>query len=168
MSAPTRIVGKGRSLNKKAPDFTLPDQHGKPFHFYEALKSGPYLIVFYPGDFTAVCTAQLCDYRDHLEDFGRYNVQIVGISKNPQDSHRRFATQHGFSFPLLSDPNEDVAKAYGCRSLLMFGGVSRALAIVSTDQRIRYHYVESTVITRRTAQELLKVLEQLKTESALS
>ncbi|MCB0417935.1 MAG: redoxin domain-containing protein [Bdellovibrionales bacterium] len=168
MAATARIVGKGRWLDKKAPDFTLPDQYGKPFHFYEALKSGPHLLVFYPGDFTKVCTAQLCDYRDHMDDFGSLNVRIVGISKNPQESHGRFATQYGFSFPLLSDPSEEVAKSYGCRSLLMFGGVSRALAVVSTDQRIRYHYVESTVITRRTAHELLEVLEQLKSESKLT
>lgn len=168
MSATERLVGKGRWLDKNAPDFALPDQNGKLFQFHESLKQNPYLLVFYPGDFTAVCTKQLCDYRDHLGEFKAFDVNVAGISKNSIESHSRFATQNGFAFPLLSDPNEDVAKAYGCRSLLMFGGVSRAIAIVGKNQRIRYHYVENTSITRRKASELLDVLAQLKADSQLA
>jgi peroxiredoxin Q/BCP len=109
-----------------------------------------------------VCTKQLCDYRDHLEQFVQLGVQIVGISKNSTSEHIKFARAHKFPFLLLSDSGQSVAKMYGCTSLLMMGTVSRAVFIVNTQGIILYRYVEPIALTRRTADELLDVISDLK------
>jgi peroxiredoxin Q/BCP len=119
-------------------------------------------MPFYPGDFQPVCTKQLCSYRDNVTSFIDFGVQIVGISKNSPEDHASFAEQYGFTFPLLSDPGHKTAKAYGCTSLLMLGGISRAVFIVGRDREVLYRYVEATVFTRRTAGELIEILAELK------
>src|SRR5262245_28208561 len=69
-------------IGKPAPDFSLRDEAGRPFHLYAALREGPLLLAFYPGDFTPVCTKQLCNYRDAIDDFRELGIGIVGISHN--------------------------------------------------------------------------------------
>lgn len=150
-----------------APDFALESQTHEQVRLSDVLKKGPVLLVFYPGDFTPVCTRQLCNYRDSLESFRRYGVQLVGVSFNTPLQHKAFAAKYGFDFPLLSDPKRDVAKLYGCTSLLMLGNVSRAVFIVSADGRILYRYVEPTTLTRRKADELLEILARLRENGAL-
>lgn len=76
-----------------APDFTLENQAREPVCFNDVLKKGPVLLVFYPGDFTPVCTRQLCNYRDSLESFRRYGVQLVGVSFNTPLQHKAFAAR---------------------------------------------------------------------------
>ena len=150
-----------------APDFTLENQRHEAVRFSDILKNGPVLLVFYPGDFTPVCTSQLCNYRDSLESFQRFGVQLVGVSFNTPLQHKAFAEKYGFDFPLLSDPKKETAKLYGCTSLLMLGNVSRAVFIVSADGRILYRYVEPTSLTRRKADELLTILVGLKQSGAI-
>lgn len=150
-----------------APNFELEDQFKKKVSLNDILQKGSALVVFYPGDFTMVCTAQLCNYRDNLDAFNELGVQIVGISANSPEEHIEFAKRYEFPFSLLSDPNHEVAKAYGCTSLLMLGGVSRAVFILGKNGRILYRYVEPTAITRRKADELVKILQDLKKNNLL-
>jgi peroxiredoxin Q/BCP len=120
------------------------------------------LLVFYPGDFTPVCTKQLCEYRDHFDHFIKLGIQIIGISKNTPEEHAAFKKQYGFQFPLLSDPENVVAKEYKCGSKWMFGAVSRANVIVDQNQNIVYRYVEKLPITRRKADEMQEILLSLQ------
>src|SRR5262249_7030977 len=122
--------GVGTVVGKKAPNFSLLDSQGRSFEFFDALRQGPAVIAFYPGDFTRVCTKQLCNYRDNWDEFSNLGVQVVGVSKNPVEQHVKFNQQYQFPFPLLSDPDHKVAKAYGCASILLLGGISRATVIV--------------------------------------
>ena len=61
------------------------------------------MLLFYPGDNTAVCTRQFCSYRDNAEAFGALEATVVGISSNSLESHEGFATKHGLNVPLLAD-----------------------------------------------------------------
>ncbi|MEW6056914.1 MAG: peroxiredoxin [Bdellovibrionota bacterium] len=158
---------QGIAIGTQVPEFSLKDQNGQQVQLADILRGGPALLVFYPGDFTMVCTKQLCNYRDNLEAFNQFGIQIVGISGNPSESHAEFAKEYDFSFRLLSDPKKEVAKAYGCNSLLMLGGVSRAVFIVGKNGRLLYRYVEPTALTRRKADELIEVLKDLRAKHML-
>ncbi len=68
------------------------------------------MLYFYPRDNTPGCTQEACDFRDRVKDFG---VPVLGVSGDSIKSHRRFAEKYDLNFPLLSDPDREVADAYG-------------------------------------------------------
>ncbi len=121
------MEGEGAVVGKKAPNFILSDQDGKDIALNEICKNGPVMIAFYPGDFTLTCTKQLCNYRDNLNQFTEMGVTVLGISKNSPTEHKKFSDHYSLTFPLLSDPDKDVAKKFKCESLVMLGAVSRAV-----------------------------------------
>jgi peroxiredoxin Q/BCP len=161
------MEGQGTAVGKKAPNFSLTSHGGANVTLLEELKLGPVMLVFYPGDFTPVCTKQLCNYRDHLLDFEKLGVRIIGISTNNSESHQKFAEKFDLPFRLLSDPDHKVAKMFECTSLLMLGRVSRAVVIINNQGVILYRYVEPTSLSRRKSEELLKILQDLESNKLL-
>lgn len=145
-------------IGQPAPDFVLDADDGRPWHLSDA-RGRRVLLVFYPGDDTPVCTAQLCDYRDGIEAFSDLGVELVGISPDSVDSHRRFKAKRGLPFRLLSDPGGRVARRYGARGLL---GTRRALFLVEPDGRLGYARIEPLALLRRTRGELLEAIERLE------
>jgi thioredoxin-dependent peroxiredoxin len=145
-------------LDESAPDFELQDADGVRFRLSE--HSGQrLLLVFYPGDDTPVCTRQLCDYRDGIETFRDLGVEVVGISSDDADSHRRFRDRHQLPFRLLSDPDLEVARLYGCKALV---GMKRGVFLLDEAHLIRYRHVETVAIFRRSREELIEAIGQLK------
>lgn len=155
------------NVGSLAPEFSLTDQHGEVVTLSRLCVDGPVLLVFYPKDFTPVCTKQLCDYRDRRSDFGNLGVQVLGISKGTTASHADFAAKYELPFRLLADDKNAVAKAYGCTSAFMLGGVSRACVLVGRDRIIRYRHIEPTAITRRSSDELLTAINDLRAQKLL-
>jgi thioredoxin-dependent peroxiredoxin len=153
---------KGNTTGPRAPHFELTDDKGETINLGKALADSPVMLVFYPGDFTPVCTAQLCDYRDRIGDFKSLGIQIFGISPSHTQSHAKFSEKYQFPFPLLFDPDNQVAKEYGCGSLFMFGKVSRSVFLVNKEGFISYQYIEPTVLTRRKSNELINAITQLQ------
>jgi len=145
-------------VGDKAPDFTLPDDKGKSFSLSANL-GRKWLLVFYPGDGTPVCTRQLCDYRDGVEAFSGLGVDVVGISKDGPESHRRFKQKHRLPFALLSDPDLKVAEKFDCKGLL---GMKRGVFLLDEAGIIRYVHVEALALFRHTREELLQVIGGLK------
>jgi peroxiredoxin Q/BCP len=99
----------------KAPDFELSDETGATRRLSDFLANGPVVLYFYPMALTPGCTAESCHFRDLASEFGAYNAQRVGISADKVDKQKRFSEKHQFDFPLLSDPDKSVAKAFGVR-----------------------------------------------------
>ena len=97
-----------------------------------------------------------------MDRFSAYGLQVAGISSNSPDSHKKFVNRYDFPFPLLTDPGHQVAKRFGCSSMLMLGRVSRAVFIIGKDRTILYRHVELTLLSRRKAKELMTVLDDLK------
>ncbi len=161
------MKGQGAIVGKPAPDFCLEADTGREVRLVDVVQAGPALLAFYPGDFTAVCTKQLCGYQESYDKFQGYGLNLYGISSNSPTSHREFSSKYKFAFTLLSDPWKVTAKAYGCTSLLMLGGVSRAVFVLNSRGLILYRYVEPTVLTHRNADELLSVLDDLKTNKLI-
>lgn len=121
-------------LNKKAPDFTLPDSEGKNISLSD-YKGKKVLIVFYPGDDTMVCTKQLCSYSSGFEDFQKLGVEIVGINMDSVESHKKFKDKYKLAFPLLSDGNGDVCTKYNAKGLL---GMKRCTYLVDENQMVTF------------------------------
>ena len=120
----------------QAPDFTLPDQDGKPVHLKELLARGPVVLYFYPADFTPVCTKEACAFGALQPELDQAGVTLVGVSPQDSASHTRFRERYRLSFPLLADPEKQVIRSYGCDGLLGIG-VSRVTYLIGGDGRIQ-------------------------------
>jgi mycoredoxin-dependent peroxiredoxin len=98
-----------------APDFTLKDQDGRPVTLSGYLNAKDVLLVFFPLAFTGVCQRELDEIQSHLADYVNDGTQTLAISVGPPPTHKIWAKQSGFTFPVLSDfwPHGDVARAYG-------------------------------------------------------
>ena len=95
-------MAKNADVGAAAPDFELEGTDG-PFRLSEH-RGERVILLFYPGDNTAVCTKQFCSYRDNAEAFGQLDATVVGISSQSVDSHRDFSDKHQLTVPLLADP----------------------------------------------------------------
>jgi peroxiredoxin Q/BCP len=121
----------------QAPDFTLLDQDGKPFHLAESLKLHRWhLIYFYPKADTPGCTTQACGLRDVLGDIG--DTAVLGVSPDKPAKQKKFDDKYGLGFPLLADEDHAVAEAYGAwGEKSMYGkkymGIIRSAFLVDTD-----------------------------------
>jgi peroxiredoxin (alkyl hydroperoxide reductase subunit C) len=98
-----------------APDFTLKDQNGQPVSLSAFHGAKDVLLVFFPLAFTGICQGELDYVRDHSPTFNNDDTVTLGISVGPPPTHKVWATQSNFGFPLLSDfwPHGAVAQAYG-------------------------------------------------------
>lgn len=79
----------------------------------DLLADGPVVLFFYPAAFTPGCTKEACHFRDLASEFAHAGVQRVGISRDDVGKQQHFAERHNFDYPLLSDVDGEVAKAYG-------------------------------------------------------
>lgn len=122
-----------------APAFALTDQHGVLTSLADLLARGPQILFFYPADFTPVCTAEACSYRDAASELAALGARIVGVSGDAPDSHRRFDARLSLGFTLLSDPTGDTARAY--KAIGLFGvlpfGRRRVTYLIGTDGLVK-------------------------------
>jgi peroxiredoxin len=123
-----------------APEFSLPDQDGKPVSPAD-FRGRPLLLVFYPADFSPVCTDQLSIYQDSLAEFESRGVQLLGISVDGAFCHKAFQTHLSLTIPLLADfhPKGEVARAYGLWSD-DFGVSGRGLVLIGPDGTVEWAY----------------------------
>lgn len=100
------------SIGKLAPNFTLPDDQGKPVKLSD-FRGKKVILYFYPADDTPGCTAQACGFRDNFETIQAQNAVVIGISPDNAKSHLRFRSKYNLPFILLSDVDHVVANKYG-------------------------------------------------------
>jgi thioredoxin-dependent peroxiredoxin len=99
-------------LGAEMPSFSLPDHTGKSVNLAQH-GGGPLVIYFYPKDDTPGCTKQACSFRDSADEFRKLGATVIGISGDSAESHTKFRTKYGLSFPLLVDSDHRVAEAFG-------------------------------------------------------
>jgi len=121
-------------VGQDAPDFTLKDQDGNDVSLASFRGSENVVIVFYPFTFTGVCQGELCSLRDDLSEFTAVKAQVLAISCDSRHAQKQWATQQGFTFPVLSDfwPHGEVAKAYGVFNEAL-GCANRATFVLDKD-----------------------------------
>lgn len=100
-------------LGMEAPDFELPDQHGRYVRLASFRGQRDVLLFFYPRDETPVCTREVCAFRDLRAEFEARGAVLLGISINSVEDHARFARTHALDYPLLADADGSVARRYG-------------------------------------------------------
>lgn len=129
---------------QSAPQFTLVSSELKEVSLAD-FKGKKVVIHFFPMAFTGVCTTQLCTMRDNFGYYDGLNAQILGISVDSPFVLKKFKEENGYQFPLLSDFNKDVSKAYGAiYEEFVFGlkGVSkRAAFVLDEEQNVIYSEV---------------------------
>jgi peroxiredoxin Q/BCP len=94
-----------------APDFTLPDQEGKPVSLSD-LRGSTVVLYFYPKADTPGCTTQACGVRDHRPAYEQAGAVVLGVSPDPVSKVAKFDQKFGLGFPLLADEDHAVAEAY--------------------------------------------------------
>ena len=97
---------------KKAPDFELPDADGKSTRL-SSLKGRPVVLYFYPKDDTSGCTAEAKGFTCLIDDFKRAGAEVIGVSPDSPESHRKFREKYELGVRLLADVERTAAQAYG-------------------------------------------------------
>ena len=111
-------------IGMKAPEFTLTDKDGYAVRLADFLGK-KVVLYFYPKDNTPGCTRQACAFAAAYEGFKAANVAVIGISKDSEASHRKFAEKYKLPFILLSDPELQAIQAYGVwQEKKLYGKVS--------------------------------------------
>jgi peroxiredoxin Q/BCP len=95
-----------------APDFELGSDTGDPVRLSQ-LRGKKVILYFYPKDDTPGCTTEACEFRDRLPNIERAGAVVLGVSPDTVKSHQKFKAKHELPFPLLADPDHEVAGAYG-------------------------------------------------------
>lgn len=96
-----------KKIGDSLPNFSLENQDGVVVHSQDWIGE-PVVVYFYPGDFTPVCTAQACSFRNQFDDFKEFKVRVIGISHDDVASHQKFAKQNELPFDILSDTKNEV------------------------------------------------------------
>lgn len=127
-------------IGDTAPDFRLPTENGEDISS-SSLKGHKAVIYFYPKDNTPGCTTQACDFRDHMDDLGKLNAKVVGISKDSVQKHKNFKTKNALNFPLASDENSDICEKFGVwKEKKLYGktfmGIERSTFLLDEEGRV--------------------------------
>ena len=111
-------------IGMKAPDFTLEDKDGNKVSLSDFLGK-KVVLYFYPRDNTPGCTRQACAFAQNYGAFEEKNIPVIGISKDSEASHKKFAEKHNLPFILISDPELDAIQKYGVwQEKKLYGKVS--------------------------------------------
>ena len=144
------------AVGAQAPDFTLKDGEGRDWRLSDQ-RGRVVVLLFYPGDETPVCTKQMCSVRDNWEEYQQTGAEVVGVSTDSVESHKKFAEHHSLPLRLLSDPDRRVAEDYGAKSWLP-GRAARAVVVIDADGRVRHNKAQSLSLFRPKDDEVLEAI----------
>ncbi len=148
------------SIGEPAPDFNLPDSHGKMVSL-ASFKNNWVVLYFYPKDDTPGCTKEACTFRDDLHKLEKLGAKVVGVSVDDGASHAEFAKKYSLPFPLLSDKDGAVAKQYGALSnFVVFKIAKRYTFLISPDGMLQKTYL--SVDTSRHSQQIIDDLTAIQ------
>ncbi len=150
---------KSVKVGQLAPDFTLAAAGGGTVSLSDFRKR-EVVLFFYPKDNTPGCTAEACSFRDSFEAFRDAGAEVIGISSDTPESHRRFADRFHLPFLLVSDIDGKVREQYGVpRS---FGLIPGRVTYVIDREGVVRHIFSSQFQPARHVAEALSVLKTLR------
>ena len=118
-----------------APLFTGKDQDGKDFNLADHIGKKVILLYFYPKDFTGGCTKEACGFRDRTGDLASSNVEVIGVSHDTVEEHKKFADEYKLNFTLIADPEGKIIRTYDVKMPLL--GVSKRVSfLIGTDGKV--------------------------------
>jgi peroxiredoxin Q/BCP len=143
-------------VGDEAPDFTLAGTGGRTYTLGDE-RGTVVVLVFYPGDFTPVCTAQLRSYSNDFGAFEELGATVWAISPQDVDSHERFsASEGGLKFPLLADVDKAVGRRY--EILGPVGFYRRSVFVIDPEGVVRYAHRSTAGLSFRPATELVEAV----------
>ena len=150
-------------VGDKAPSFKLKNQDGKTVSLSD-LKGKPVVLYFYPKDDTSGCTKEACNFRDEFPKFKKSKAEIIGVSADSVESHKKFAEKYNLPFDLLSDEKKEVLEKYGVwQEKSMYGrkymGIVRTTFIIDQSGKIRKMFPKVKVNNHN--KEVMEALKEL-------
>ena len=145
-------------IGDKAPDFTLMDTFGNKVKLSDFRGKGV-VLYFYPKDDTLGCTKEACGFREDFKKFKSNDIEVIGVSLDDEESHKKFVDKFSLPFTLLCDTKADVSKKYGVYvQKNMYGkkffGIKRTTFLIDKNGKISKVY--GTVDTSNHSKEVLK------------
>ncbi|MGI0039850.1 MAG: thioredoxin-dependent thiol peroxidase [Nitrososphaera sp.] len=128
-----------------APDFTMMDREGRTIKLSELRGKKSAVVYFYPKDFTPGCTMEATEFSRDYKKFRDAGIEIVGVSPDDEESHKKFRDKMGMPYPLVADTENEVSKKYGVYGLKSFMGreymgVNRSTFLVDKSGKIARIY----------------------------
>lgn len=142
----------------QAPDFEGPTSDGSRLGLKDFVGKKNVVLYFYPKDDTSGCTREACSFRDNLQPIRQMGAEIIGVSLDSIQSHGRFASKFGLSFPLISDKEKRIANAYG---VLKDTGTSTSRVTFIIDKSGKVAKVFSKVDVSKHTEEVVSALKEL-------
>lgn len=126
-----------------APDFSLEASTGETIKLSDLIGTSKVILYFYPKDNTPGCTKEACSFRDTVPQIQEKNAVVLGVSPDSLKSHEKFIGKYDLNFTLLSDPEHEVAAAYGAwGEKSMYGkkyqGILRSTFVIGIDGKIEH------------------------------
>lgn len=146
----------GVLVGMHAPNFSLKDARGKEWRLSDK-RGRVVVLLFYPGDETPICTRQLCSVRDRWEDYAATGAEVVGVSMDTEESHKKFAEHHSLPLILLSDSKGEVSRTFDALSWLP-GRSARAVVVINKDGVVSYRKVELISLFRPKDDEVINAI----------
>jgi glutaredoxin-dependent peroxiredoxin len=152
-------------VGDKAPDFTLPETETNSQSLNDFLGK-KVVLAFFVTAFTATCTKEACRFRDSMSRLINLEAQVVGISVNDITVNRKFVEKNRLAFPVLSDYNGEVLKAYGLTPVESVGidgqeFVKRSVVILDKEGIVRYVWVANSEAVEPNYDEIQAELEKI-------
>jgi peroxiredoxin Q/BCP len=140
----------------RAPDFSLPSQSGEVVRLSDYIGKKNVVLYFYPKDFSAGCTAEAQAFRESYQTFYDSDTEVIGVSSDSVETHKRFSQHCGLPFNILSDAMKQVRESYGVSSALGFS--ARVTFVIDKDGIVRHVYSSQL----RPNQHIKEALQALK------
>jgi len=147
-------------VGEKAPNFNLRNGSGDEWSLSNYI-GRTVVLLFYPGDNTPVCTAQLCSVRDHWSEYQATGAEVVGISTDTVESHAGFAEKNELPLKLLSDTDHAVSTLYDMKSWLP-GRSARGVVVIDKEGKIAYHKVQAVSLFKPSDADVLAAINAVK------
>jgi peroxiredoxin len=155
-------------VGEAAPEFRLPYATKEKIFFrpderltLSSLKGKNVVLAFYPADWSGGCTTEVCTFRDTFIELGKLNAIVLGVSGDYVFSHHEWAKHHNLPFPLLSDHDHSVAKAYGSYNE-QYGLNNRTIFLIDKEGIVRYVNLAFKASDKKDYDALRAELEKLK------
>ncbi|OGO50917.1 MAG: hypothetical protein A2148_02145 [Chloroflexi bacterium RBG_16_68_14] len=143
-------------VGEPAPDFTLRDENNQEVRL-SSLRGAPVVLVFYPADFSPICTNELCAIRDDFSAFEARGAMVFGISRDSPWAHRAFKEKEGLKHSLLADMKGEVARLYGCWNEGL--GIAERLTVVIDAEGVIRYVTHNPPLQARDHKEAIAALE---------
>src|SRR5437773_9999435 len=137
-------------VGQKAPDFTVLNDKGEKVKLSD-FKGKKVVLYFYPKDDTPGCTKEACAFRDGIAEIKKQGGEVIGVSVDSIDSHKKFKNKFDLNFPLLADTDKKMVEAYGTwKEKSMYGrkymGTERTTFIIDEQGKISHIFPKVKVV----------------------